>query len=202
MDVDYQAGRRGVEYAAGKGMGVVVMEPLRGGILAKAPPPAVAEVWESVPVKHSPVELALQWIWDQPEISVVLSGMSTMLQVERNCLYADRSGPGTLSADKLGLIDKVREAYRGLIPVSCTGCRYCMPCPNGVEIPNIFQIYNDSTMYADPEVGRLRYQGPMGLQEEQRADQCLECGECMAVCPQSIDIINRLKEAHSALKPD
>ena len=200
MDIDYQAGRRGIEYAAGKGLAVVIMEPLQGGLLAKEPPAAVAAVWDSASQKRTQVEWALQWIWNQPEISLVLSGMSTTEQVEQNCSFANRSGPGTLTTDELILVDRVREAYRGLIPIPCTGCGYCMPCSSGVRIPGIFQIFNDAMMYGDLEMSRLRYQELMGLKEEQCADQCIECGECMEVCPQGIGIINWLKEAHSMLK--
>lgn len=200
MDVDYQAGKAGIEYAADKGLAIVIMEPLRGGMLSKALPDAVSKIWGSTNSKYNQVELALQWIWNQPEVSVVLSGMSTMEQVEEDCTFADRSGPGILTSDDLALVDRIREAYQGLIPVPCTACGYCTPCPNGVEIHKIFQVYNDSTMYANPEMGKMRYQGRMGLNEEQQATNCFECGECMEVCPQGIDIINSLKEAHSALK--
>jgi predicted aldo/keto reductase-like oxidoreductase len=201
MDVDDQAGRRGVEYAAGKNLAVVVMEPLRGGKLAQKPPEQVAKVWDSAPEKRNPVEWGLTWVWDQPEISVVLSGMSTMEQVMENVTIAEHSAPGILTADDLSLIDRVRKAYRGLSPIPCTGCRYCMPCPNGVEIPLIFQMYNDSIMYDDIQMGQFRYQSPDILKEEQRADQCLECGECLDACPQSIPITEWLKKVHAQLGP-
>ena len=201
MDIDFQAGRRGVEYAAGKDMGVVVMEPLRGGLLGKEPPAAVADVWASAPQKRSQVEWALQWVWNHPEVSLALSGMSTMEQVEQNVEYAGRSSPNNLSADEAALIDSARAAYRGRTPVPCTSCGYCMPCPNGVEIPRVFQIFNDAVMYNDPKVGRLRYRGPMGLKPEQMADQCIECGECLEACPQSIPIPDWMKEVHAMLGP-
>ena len=199
MDIDYQAGRRGVEYAAGKGLAVVVMEPLRGGRLSRKPPELVAEVWEKATQKRSQAEWALQWVWNQPEISVVLSGMSTMEQVVENVEIADRSGPGKLTADELSLIDRAREAYRGLSPIPCTKCGYCMPCPNGVAIPNIFEIYNDVIIYDDLQGGRFRYQLPGVLGEEQRADHCLECGECLEACPQEIPIPEWLRKAHELL---
>jgi predicted aldo/keto reductase-like oxidoreductase len=201
MDVDFQAGRRGLEYAAANGLAVVVMEPLRGGMLAKEPPPAVAEVWgDNALQQRSRVEWALQWIWDQPEVSLILSGMSTMAQVEENCSFADRSAPGSLTADELALVGRVREAYQGLIPVPCTACGYCLPCSSGVEIPRIFQVLNDATMYGDMEMGKLRYQGHLGLKAEECADRCIECGECLELCPQGIPIIDWLKEAHARLK--
>jgi predicted aldo/keto reductase-like oxidoreductase len=201
MDVDDQADRRGVEYAAGKNLAIVVMEPLRGGKLAQKPPEQVAKVWDSAPEKRKPVEWGLMWVWNQPEISVVLSGMSTMEQVIENVAIAERSTPGILTADDLSLIDRVRKAYHGLSPIPCTGCGYCMPCPNGVEIPLIFQMYNDSIMYNDIQMGQFRYQSPDILKEEQRADQCLECGECLEACPQSIPITEWLQKVHAQLGP-
>lgn len=197
MDVDYQAGRRGVEYAANKGLAVVVMEPVRGGRLAKAPGP-VAEVWESAAQKRSPVEWALLWVWNQPEISIALSGMSTMEQVVENVAIADRARPGILTAEELALVDQAREAYKGLAPIPCTNCRYCMPCSSGVEISRIFQIYNEAMMYENPRVARWAYGE---LKEEQRADPCTECGECMDACPQEMDIPEWLKKAHMFLAP-
>ncbi|MFC2070531.1 aldo/keto reductase [Chloroflexota bacterium] len=202
MDVEFQAGRRGVEYAASKGLAIVVMEPLRGGRLTKQPPEVVTKVWDIAGEKRSLAEWGLLWIWNQPEISVVLSGMSDMEQVVENCDVAGRSGPGVLTAGELALYDKVREAYRGLIPIPCTGCEYCIPCPNGVAIPAIFEIYNDAVMYGDPEGGRMRYQMPMPPLPEEQADNCIECRDCLEKCPQGIDIIDKLKEAHELLKAE
>jgi predicted aldo/keto reductase-like oxidoreductase len=201
MDIHHQAGRRGVEYAANKGLAVVVMEPIRGGKLSKTPPEKVAELWRGAPQKRSQAEWALLWVWNQPEVSVALSGMSTMEQVVENVAVAERSGPGVLSVDELALIDKVREAYRGSSPIPCTACGYCMPCKNGVEIPRIFDAYNEAIVYGDVRMGRAFYQGqrPFGLTEEQRADQCIECGECMEACPQQIPITDWLKKAHALL---
>ena len=201
MDVDYQAGRRGLEYAAGKGLAVVVMEPLRGGGLAKDPPVQVAKVLKSALQKRTPVEWALLWVWNQPEVSVVLSGMSALEHVVENVAVADRSRSGILTEDELVLIDGLREAYRGLSPVPCTGCGYCMPCPDGVEIPTILQLYNEAVMYDDLPAARFRYGGPGGLKEEQRANNCSECGECTEACPQSIPISDWLKKVHHVLGP-
>jgi len=201
MDVDYQAGRRGLEYAAGKGLAVVVMEPLRGGRLATEPPKQVAKVWASASHKRTPAEWGLLWVWNQPEVSVTLSGMSAMKQVVENVAVAERSRPGTLTADDLVLFDRVCEAYRGLSPLPCTNCGYCMPCPNGVEIPRIFQLYSEAMMYDEPRTARFFYRGPNGLKEEQRADQCTECGECIDACPQEIDIPEWLQKAHALLGP-
>ena len=194
MDVEYQAGTRGLKYAADKGLAVVVMEPLRGGRLVR-PPDAVAALWASAPRPRTPADWALQWLWNQPEVSLVLSGMSTMQQVEENLASADRSGPGTLTADELALIDRVREAYRALSPVPCTDCKYCLPCPNGVDIPEILRIYNEAQMF-DVPTARMFYSW---MDKEHRADQCIECGECEAKCPQHIAIPDWLKKAHELL---
>ena len=201
MDIENQAGRAGVEYAASKGLGVVVMEPIRGGLLAKEPPQAVKELWNSGLHKWTQAEWALQWVWNQPEVSVALSGMSTMAQVEENVVSANRSGPGSLSSADLDLLGKVREAYRELAPIPCTACGYCQPCPNGVLIPDIFRLYNEAVMYGDFNVGKFRYAGPAGIKPEERADQCVECGNCEEACPQQMAVIDWLKRVHEALAP-
>ena len=196
MDVDYQAGKRGLKYAAEKGLGVVIMEPLRGGQLTKNPPQPVAKLWATAPRKRTPADWGLQWVWNQPEVSVVLSGMSTMQHVAENIASADRSGVGTLSKDELALIDRVRDAYCKLTPIPCTSCRYCMPCPNGVNIPRILEIYNDATMYNDNRAARIAYQW---VEEQQRADLCIECRQCEDLCPQDLPIAEWLKKAHALL---
>jgi predicted aldo/keto reductase-like oxidoreductase len=112
---------------------------------------------------------------------------------------ASMSGGGVLTEIDQAVIEKVRQAYHGLRPVQCSGCRYCVPCPNGVDIPAVFAIYDDSVMYADPRIGQFRYNGPFGIDQEQRADKCTECGECLEKCPQDIDIPSWLKKAHEAM---
>ena len=199
MDINEQAGRRGVEYAAGKGLAIVVMEPLRGGKLSKEPPEPVAKVWAGASRRMRPVELAFQWVWSQPEVSVALSGMSTMEQVVEDVEIAGRSRIGAISADELKLYDLAREGYKSLTPILCTSCRYCVPCPQNVEIPRVFQIYNDATMYDDFRGGRFMYNGDFGIKKDQRADLCTECGECLEKCPQHIEIPDWLKKAHEAL---
>jgi predicted aldo/keto reductase-like oxidoreductase len=199
MDYKTQASRKGVEYAAGKGIAVVVMEPLRGGLLAKEPPEPVARMWADAPRKLDPVEWAFYWVWDQPEVSLALSGMSTMEQVIQNVEIAGKSAVGIMTEDDQKVIEKVRKAYHSLRPVQCSGCRYCVPCPNGVDIPTVFQIYDDSMMYDDVRLGQFRYNGPFGINQDQRADKCTECGECLEKCPQNIDIPSWLKKAHEAL---
>jgi predicted aldo/keto reductase-like oxidoreductase len=200
MDQNEQAGRKGVEYAAGKGLAVVVMEPLRGGRLAKdPPPPPVAQVLKDAKRKMKGTEWAFQWVWNQPEVSVALSGMSAMEQVVENVKIADRSKPRLFTAKDVEVIGKIKEAYKSLSPIPCSGCRYCVPCSSKVEIPRVFQIYNDAVMYDDMKSGRFMYNGPFGIPQDQRADQCTECGECLEKCPQKIEIPDWLKKAHEAL---
>ncbi len=201
MDVDYQAGTAGLKYAADKGLAVVVMEPLRGGALCKEPPEQVAKIWQDSAQKRTLAEWGLLWVWSQPEVSVALSGMSAMEQVVENVAIAERSGPGTLATDELALIGRVREAYSRLRPLPCTNCGYCMPCRDGVEIPRIFQLYNDAIVYEEPRTARMHYRGPGGLGEEQRADRCIDCGECVEACPQEIPIPEWLQKAHALLGP-
>ena len=198
MDVDEQAGKRGVLEAAEKGLGVIVMEPLRGGKLAVQDPPAqVAEAFSQSQRDWTMAEWALQWLWDQPEVSLLLSGMSSMEQVEQNLRSALRSGVGSLSEDDHATVSRVQQAWSGLAPVACTNCEYCMPCPNGVQIPRIFKLYNESVMYDRQGRGQNAYQNE--FKDDQRADMCVECGQCEELCPQSIQIIQQLKDAHAYL---
>jgi predicted aldo/keto reductase-like oxidoreductase len=199
MDINKQAGMQGVKYAASKGLAVVVMEPIRGGLLSRKPPEKVANLWASAPQVRTLAEYALLWVWNQPEVALALSGMSNIEQVIENVAVADRSGTGMMNAVELALLDKVRDTYKGLNPVPCTKCRYCMPCPNGVEIPNIFELYNDAVAFDVIDMGRFRYNGPFGLKPEQKADKCIECGKCVEACPQKIAIPDWLKKIHKEL---
>jgi len=196
MDLEYQAGTEGLQYAADKGLAVVIMEPLRGGQLTTKIPQSVADLWDSSPVPRTPADWALQWIWNHPQVSVILSGMSTMQHVVENLENADRSGADILSEEELALIDKVREEYRRIAPVPCTSCKYCMPCPNGVEIATILEYYNDAIIYDNPMAPRFLYRT---LSADKQADNCIECFECEEKCPQGIPISEYLKKAHAWL---
>ncbi len=197
MDVEFQAGREGLQYAANKGMAVVIMEPLRGGALTRPAPAPVPDLWAGAPTQRSQADWALQWVWNHPEVSLVLSGMSEMKHVEENLASAERSGIGSLTADELRLVERVSDAYRALSPIPCTDCKYCMPCPNGVAIPRIFATYNQGKMYNEEDMARMRYN--QFLKPEERADRCVACGKCESVCPQQIQIIDWLKKVHSSL---
>ncbi|MBW1836340.1 MAG: aldo/keto reductase [Deltaproteobacteria bacterium] len=197
FDEHYQAGKEGLEYAASKGIGVVIMEPLRGGKLTDAIPEEVQKIWESAEKQRSPAEWALRWVWNHPEVSTALSGMSTMEQLEENIAIAEDASPNSLSDGEFALISQATEVYKNMLKIDCTGCAYCMPCPNGVNIPMNFSIYNDTFMFKDAEISYLLYN--YMLAPEQRASNCQECGECQDHCPQQIDIMEKLKAVHEKL---
>jgi predicted aldo/keto reductase-like oxidoreductase len=184
MFTEAQAGTRGVRYAAAKGLAVVAMEPVYGGNLA-SPPPAVRGVMDRSPVRRTPVEWALQWVWNQPEVSVVLSGMSAISQVEENLASAERSDPGTLSADEVRLVEEVAAVYKGRQPIPCTRCDYCMPCPSGVNIPHNLGLYNTAVMY--DRLGEMR-RWYADTKPGERASACTDCDQCEPKCPQKIPI--------------
>ena len=195
MDIENQAGTKGLKYAASKGLAVVIMEPLLGGRLVNPPEP-IQEMWAGAPRKRTPADWALQWLWNQPQVSIVLSGMSAMEHVTENVVSADVSGVDTLTPEELMLIGQVRERYRELCPIPCTKCEYCMPCPNGVNIPRNLEIYNEGVMYDKPDHARDAYGW---LSEDERASACVQCGECEELCPQAIPISEWMIHAHEVL---
>ncbi len=197
MDVVYQAGREGLVYAAARGIPVVVMEPLRGGQLAQQPPDAVAEVWKRSSLSWTGVERALHWLWDQPEVSVVLSGMSTLEQVQENVASAERSGPRALSDSERALYLEAKAAYEGLKPIPCTRCKYCDPCPSGVDIPRNLELYNEAIVYR--QLSRTQRSYREFLAAEKRADKCTQCGDCESKCPQHIPIAEWLAKVEELL---
>ena len=184
MNADAKPGRKGVEYAAAKGLAVAVMEPVFGGNLA-SPPPAVRQIMDAGPVRRTPVDWALQWVWNQPEVSVVLSGMSAIAQVDENLASADRSSPGSLSADEVRLVESMATAFKGIQPIPCTECGYCMPCANGVDIPDNLRRYKRAVMYDRLADARRRY---ADTKPAERASACTDCDQCEPKCPQKIAI--------------
>ncbi|MBQ1311579.1 MAG: aldo/keto reductase [Blautia sp.] len=196
MDVNSQAGTKGLKLAGSLGIPVVIMEGLLGGRLAKAPE-NVQALYDAFPVKRSPVEWAFRWLCNHPEIATVLSGCNEEGQIDDNLRIFDTVEPGIMSEEELKLMDDVRQAYLSRTKIGCTGCRYCMPCPNGVNIPGIFSAWNDVALYnAEPSEH-------YGLREirsnDQGADHCVECGACESACPQNLPIIEKLKEAWKEL---
>lgn len=190
-DRDYQAGRQGLVYAAARGVGIVVMEPLRGGKLVDRIPAEVRALWDTAPVRRSPVEWAMRYVWDFPEVATVLTGSSTLAQLKDHTEIVDRAIAKSLTAEEHALIEKVRLEYRKMLKVDCTGCAYCMPCPSGVSIPQNFNLYNDSFLFKGAEVNAFLYNRFMT--PEQRASGCTECMICVEKCPQKIDIPKELK---------
>ncbi len=197
LDTKSQAGAEGLKYAASKGLGVIVMEPLRGGMLARRIP-QVQAVWDSAEVERSPAEWALRWLWDQPEVTVVLSGMSDMQQVDENVRIAGHSTVCSLKEEERSLVNKAVDAYRSVMKVGCTGCGYCMPCPKGIDIPAHFQAYNYKYMAGGVGGWRVNYLVLLGGGLEGKAwvpvSSCASCAKCAEACPQHIDVPEKLRE--------
>ncbi len=202
MNETVQAGTAGLAYAASKGIGVVVMEPLLGGALV-APPEQVQSLFDGGN-GVSPVEHALRWLWDKDDVGTVLSGMSSMEQVAENVAHASSAcagnGAGCLSESERQAFRLAKKRYEEMRPVPCTTCGYCMPCPNGVDIPGNFSIINNWYMFGDEQAARMRYNRMMP--EENRASACIECGECLPKCPQQIPIIDALKRVRKELETE
>ena len=193
MDQGYQAGKKGLQYAAARGMGVVIMEPLRGGRLVD-PPKGIQEIWDRADAQRTAAGWSLQWLWNQPEVSLVLSGMSTLEQVQENIASASRSGIGSLTSTELDLIAEAKATYEGFQLIPCTSCGYCVPCPEGVDIPRILKIYNDGIMYDKAETAKNDYLTWVPV--ENKADLCVVCGECLEKCPQDIPISDWMEKIH------
>jgi len=207
LDEQNQAGTAGLEYAASNGLGVIIMEPLRGGNLAKTVPPAIQEIWDKAPVKRTPAEWALRWVWNHPEVTVVLSGMNEETHINENLRVADQAFPHSLTEAELDLVKRVERKYREILKVACTGCRYCMPCPSGVNIPLCFEEYNNLYLVDNPEGEKFMYAARLGgavaLGKPEFASLCVQCGECVEKCPQHLDIPTILESVVEELEgPD
>ncbi len=201
LDENHQAGLAGLKRAHELGIGVVVMEPLRGGSLAAMAPDKVRARFDAYSEKRTPADWGLRWIWHHKEVGVVLSGMNVDAHIEENMRVAALATPGCLSPEELAVVDDVKALYRKLMQVPCTGCNYCMPCPFGVDIPATFSDYNSKYFFGG-RMAQMQYIGRCaGFLGERKsgADQCTECGKCERHCPQHIEIRKQLKAAHKAL---
>ncbi len=202
IDEYVQAGKEGLEYAAAKGLGVVVMEPLRGGSLVGKMPREVQKIWDSAEHKRTPAEWALRWIWNHPEVSVVLSGMNEEAHIDENIRIASDAVPQSLSAGELKLFDRAKEEFGRLMKVGCTGCSYCMPCPAGVDIPSCFSYYNSKHFFNNRHVKfqYMAFTGGVSGGKPSDASLCVDCGKCEKACPQHIPIRQNLKEVRSEME--
>lgn len=200
MDEHSQAGRRGLEYAHEKGLPIVIMEPLRGGRLVNNLPESARKIFEEYPVKHTPVQWAFKWLWSQPEVTCVLSGMNSVEMVEDNAATAATTTVGEIGEEEKKMLARVVEAINAKMKVRCTGCGYCMPCPKHVDIPGTFAAYN--RRYTEGKMIALReYIMCTALRRDSSAaSNCVECGKCEQHCPQHIEIRQELKNARKKLE--
>lgn len=200
MDEVSQAGVKGLKAAAEKGIPVIIMEPLRGGKLVNIPAQA-KEFLNKSSRNWTPAELSLRWLWNQPEVTCVLSGMNSSEMIEENCNIASNAKAGEFTSDDFALIEDIKKILKQKTRVNCTGCRYCMPCPKNVDIPAIFSAYNN--MYTEAKISALAdFVRTVGLRKESAfATQCIGCGKCENHCPQHIPIREKLKEADKKLRP-
>ncbi len=190
LDRDYQAGYEGMKYAADKGLGIVIMEPVRGGNLAHNIPQDIRSVMESTVEGRSPVDWALRWLWNMPEVHVILSGMSEMPHVVENMQIAADSQANAMVQEELDAIERVTDLYQSRIQVNCTQCKYCMPCPHGVLIPRVFEFYNNAFIFEDKDSFKDTYN--RFIPADKNASACVACGVCEPKCPQNIPIIDSL----------
>jgi predicted aldo/keto reductase-like oxidoreductase len=193
MDIDHHPGVSGIKHAAARGLAVVAAGPLKRGRIARRLPASVASIWQTMP-EYSPAGWALRWVWNHPEIATTVSDMSNIAQIRENIALADKSAADSLTvAQELG-INRVRDAYFKLKAISCTACRGCMPCPRGIDVPRIFELYNDASIYGNKEIPRSLYR-----EEGHRVQDCNDCGLCENACGRHIPITRWLGKAHRLL---
>jgi hypothetical protein len=186
MDANYEAGTKGLEYAASKKIAVIVMEPIAGGRLAMPSSDEIQTIWDKAKIRRTPAAWALLWVWNHPEVTVTLSGMSTMTQVKENLETAKIAELGILSKKELMLYKQIARKYRQLGFVRCSACKYCQPCPNGVDVPTIISFYNEYFMKDHAEAVKEEYRRK--VKPESQAKKCKKCGKCEELCPQHLPI--------------
>jgi predicted aldo/keto reductase-like oxidoreductase len=202
LDEHYQAGVEGLKYAAKKGLAVVVMEPLAGGLLAVNPPVDIQREWEKTGIVRQPADWGLQWVWNQPQVAVALSGMNSMMQLQQNLNSADASGPNTLTQIELAALSKSRELFQKCGYIGCSKCHYCSNCPQSIDIPVTLAFLNEyATKRREPtEQEKIKKQYSATVPPEHRANNCIYCGQCEKVCPQHLPVRKLLSEAVTSLQ--
>lgn len=203
LDEHYQAGREGLRYASAKNLGVIVMEPLRGGMLTGRVPATVEQIWHQSAVERTPAEWALRWLWDHGEVTSVLSGMNQEDHIDENIRIASEALPGAMTGEELALVEAVKAEYCKLKKVDCTGCGYCLPCPAGVNIPMCFGFYNNKHLFGGSGANFQYTFFTSGLTggKPANASLCTSCGKCEKACPQHIPIRQELKQVIREMEP-
>lgn len=192
MDKDLQAGVKGLKLAAEKGLSVIIMEPLKGGKLTTGIPPTVQELWNNAPVKRTPAEWGFKWLANMPEVTLILSGMSSREQLQQNIATVSAADLNVLSDEERELIDKVSDEYNRLIKYSCTGCEYCLPCPQKLKIPDLIDTLNEWNIYGQNPATKMEY--IEWVPEGRHASDCISCKACEKKCPQGLPIAQIMKE--------
>ena len=200
MDEHSQAGRKGLYHAHDKGIPVIIMEPLRGGKLVNRLPDEAKKIFEGYKIKHTPAQWAFRWLWNQPEVTVVLSGMNSDEMIRDNMATASSVKVGELTDEDEAMLKSIVKAINSKMKVGCTGCGYCMPCPKGVDIPGTFSAYN--RRYSEGRFGAFfDYMMCTALRKKSTAaSNCIGCGKCEKHCPQNIEIRKHLKDAEKVLE--
>lgn len=201
MDENIQAGIDGVKYAHSKGMAVIAMEPLKGGILAGKMPEKVEKIWDGSEIKRTSANWAFRWVLNHPEITCVISGMNTMDQINENLEIASEVQPDSLTNNELSRYTQVKKVIQDLMKINCTSCGYCLPCPAGVDIPGCFSIYNEKYLFQDRKAGINYILRTGGIFDNQpsHASMCNDCGKCLKACPQNLEIPELLNEVSGDL---
>lgn len=204
LDEKNQAGTEGLEYAASKDIPVIVMEPFRGGNLARNVPEEIQAIWDEAEVKRSPAEWSLRWVLNHPEVTCVLSGMNEEEHIKENIRIADEALPNSLTEDELKLVERVADKYRELMETGCTGCRYCMPCPRGVDIAKCFEVYDSAKLFNTGNIqSKVMYAAGLGVMNDGKpgfASKCTKCGKCENHCPQELPIMDLLDDVSKEME--
>ncbi len=200
LDENHQAGLAGLNHAHKKGVGISVMEPLRGGNLAANAPEKVLQVFNNYPEKRSAAHWALRWVLNHGQVAIALSGMNDMAHIKENITVANTASVNCMTQEELDIINEVKQIYKQLTKVSCTACNYCMPCPFGVDIPATFTDYNSKYFFKNYITWQYIYRAAGGTNGiKAGGNSCTNCQKCMKHCPQHIEIPKKLKQAHKEL---